>query len=241
MNYTDYHTYKEDYLQNGYATIPSVYTAEEVRLLRTIIETKYNNNAGKGKAVFAIRQCLKEIPELTTVLLNRNFRQLVDQLCGKDYFIVKSIYFDKPEEANWYVAYHQDLMITVAEKRDTPGFGPWTAKAGQYTVQPPVSILEHIYTIRIHLDDTDAENGALKVIPGSHLKGITRPELIDHAHSNELQCTVPEGGVMLMRPLLLHSSARSLGYKRRRVIHIEVSNSSLPLSLQWSEKLEIHK
>jgi ectoine hydroxylase-related dioxygenase (phytanoyl-CoA dioxygenase family) len=34
-------------------------------------------------------------------------------------------------------------------------------------------------TVRIHLDDTDENNGALRVVPKSHLKGIYRPETID--------------------------------------------------------------
>jgi ectoine hydroxylase-related dioxygenase (phytanoyl-CoA dioxygenase family) len=42
-----------------------------------------------------------------------------------------------------------------------------------------LDILENIYTIRIHLDDTDENNGALKVVPKSHAKGIYRPETID--------------------------------------------------------------
>ena len=58
-------------------------------------------------------------------------------------------------------------------------FGPWTTKQNQYAVQPPLEILQNIFTIRIHLDETNSENGALKVIEKSHLKGIYRPETID--------------------------------------------------------------
>jgi ectoine hydroxylase-related dioxygenase (phytanoyl-CoA dioxygenase family) len=87
--------------------------------------------------------------------------------------VVKSIYFDKPETSNWYVAYHQDLTISVDKKLELPDFGPWTTKQNQFAVQPPLNILENIYTIRIHLDDTDENNGALKVVPKSHAKEFT--------------------------------------------------------------------
>ena len=87
---------------------------------------------------------------------------------------MKSIYFDKPAGSNWFVSYHQDLTISVNAKIDLGGFGPWTVKQDQYAVQPPLQILENNFTIRIHLDDTDENNGALKVIPGSHLKGVCR-------------------------------------------------------------------
>ncbi len=62
------------------------------------------------------------------------------------------------------VAWHQDLTISVNKKLDLPGYGPWTIKQDQYAVQPPLEILENIFTIRIHLDDTDEKNGALRVI-----------------------------------------------------------------------------
>ncbi len=86
--------------------------------------------------------------------------------------MVKSIYFDKPETSNWYVAYHQDLTISVDRKTPLENFGPWTVKHEQFADQPPLDILEHIFTVRIHLDDTDGDNCALKVVPGSHLKKI---------------------------------------------------------------------
>lgn len=86
----------------------------------------------------------------------------------------KSIYFDKPEHSSWFVAWHQDLTISVDKKIDLDGFGPWTSKQDQFAVQPPLAFLENIFTVRIHLDDTDEHNGALRVIPGSHRKGIYR-------------------------------------------------------------------
>lgn len=241
MNSSNYTTVKDSFIRDGYATIPRLYTDKEVcEMIRIIdLNTHSDKSSEKIQNVFAIRQCLKKIPELTSVIYNNNFKQLVSQVFGKDYFIVKSIYFDKPEEANWFVAYHQDLMITVTEKAEIDGYGPWSNKPGQFTVQPPVELLERMYTVRIHLDDTDAQNGALKVIPGSHVQGVYRPELIDWNTTKEIQCLVPAGGVMLMKPLLLHSSARSMGKKRRRVLHIELSNQDLPQPLEWSEKLKI--
>ncbi|MNX58738.1 Phytanoyl-CoA dioxygenase (PhyH) [compost metagenome] len=96
--------------------------------------------------------------------------------------------------------------------------------------------MENIVTIRIHLDDTDAENGALNIIPGSHNKGIYRPETIDWSMEQEKNCPVPEGGIMIMKPLLLHSSKRTSNNKRRRVIHIEFSSIELANNLCWAER-----
>ncbi|UZJ63879.1 phytanoyl-CoA dioxygenase family protein [Sphingobacterium sp. KU25419] len=68
-----------------------------------------------------------------------------------------------------------DLTISVDKKLEIENFGPWTTKQNQYAVQPTIDLLENMMTIRIHLDDTDEHNGALKVIPKSHSKGIYRP------------------------------------------------------------------
>jgi ectoine hydroxylase-related dioxygenase (phytanoyl-CoA dioxygenase family) len=97
--------------------------------------------------------------------------------------------------------------------------------------------LEDNFTIRIHLDNTDEANGALKVIPASHLKGIYRPDTIDWAIENEKSCSVKKGGVMFMKPLLLHSSSRTTNNNKRRVLHIEFSRSALPDNLNWAERI----
>jgi len=121
---------------------------------------------------------------------------------------------------------------------DLPGFSHWTAKQEQWAVQPPRDILESIFTLRIHLDDTDEHNGALKIIPGSHLKGVCRAEDIDWRTEQEEICKVKKGGIMIMRPLLLHASNRTTNNNKRRVLHIEFCNQALPGGLDWSEIID---
>jgi hypothetical protein len=155
-----------------------------------------------------------------------------------NYFVVKSIYFDKPETSNWYVPYHPDLTISVDKKMEIKNFGPWTTKSNQFAVQPPIYLLENIYTDRIHLDNTDQNNGALRVIPKSHLKKIYKPGTIDWTKEKETICNAMKGIIMIMKPLILHSSSRTINNKKRRVIHIEFSNQELPTELKWVEQLK---
>jgi ectoine hydroxylase-related dioxygenase (phytanoyl-CoA dioxygenase family) len=229
--------HKSEIKTQGFTTIANVFSPDEISALTAEIE-KADTTADtfrKSANLFAIRQFLNEVPQVTPLVFNQKIRYIINTLFGSDYFAVKSIYFDKPGASNWFVAYHQDLTISVTEKHNTPGYGPWTVKQGQFAVQPPLEVLANIYTIRIHLDDTDENNGALKVIPGSHAKGIYRPETIDWSIETENSCTVPAGGIMIMKPLLLHSSARTVNNNRRRVIHIEFSNEQLPEPLHWAE------
>lgn len=227
--------------KNGFAIVENIYTNIEIQQLLEIIDNTDTSSATfrKSDNLFAIRQFLKEIPETLPILLNNSLKQLIKELFGEDYFAVKSIYFDKPGESNWFVAYHQDLTISVDTKIEIEGFGPWTIKQNQFAVQPPIELLENIFTIRIHLDETNKENGALKVIPQSHNKKIYRAETIDWSIETETICEVPKGGVMLMKPLLLHSSSKSTNNNRRRVIHIEFSDKKLPNRLQWAEKMNV--
>jgi len=128
-------------------------------------------------------------------------------------------------------------MISVDKKQDTPGFGPWTTKHKAYHVQPPRALLESMYTIRIHLDDCNHTNGALRIIPGSHQSGILTPRQVAEMDKTGVSCHVKQGGVMVMKPLLLHSSAKSISPHHRRVIHLEFSNQSLPAGLAWQEAI----
>jgi ectoine hydroxylase-related dioxygenase (phytanoyl-CoA dioxygenase family) len=222
---------------NGFEVIDSVYSSSEIEEIITVINENTSNKTTfrKSSDLFAIRQFLKEIPACIPLLFNNNLQILLSSRFGKEYFVVKSIYFDKPAESNWFVAYHQDLTISVDKKMELEGFGPWTIKQNQFAVQPPLKILEDNFTIRIHLDSATAENGALRVIPGSHANGIVRPNEINHQHL-EQTCSVDAGGVMLMKPLLLHASGRTINNRQRRVVHIEFSRTELPQGLSWSEK-----
>jgi len=233
---------QERILNDGFAVIDGIFTTEEVdSILQAISEVDTTRPTFRKTAdLFAIRQFLKEVPQTKELIFTARLITIISQLFGDDYFLTKSIYFDKPEQSNWFVAYHQDLTISVDKRLDLEGYGQWTVKQDQFAVQPPLHILENNFTIRIHLDDTDENNGALKVVPGSHLKGIYRPDNIDWTKETETICPVKSGGIMIMKPLLLHASNRTTNNNKRRVIHLEFSNRSLPDTLQWSEKENLH-
>jgi len=222
---------------NGFAVIRDCYPDLSIETLRQAIAVADTSRQTfrKTAGLFAIRQFLKEIPAAVPEVMTEALQALISALVGEGYFLVKSIYFDKPEASNWFVSYHQDLSISVDQRGEFPGFGPWTVRQDQFAVQPPLAILEDNITIRIHLDDTSGENGALRVVPGSHLKGVYRPETIDWSTETEVVCEVPKGGIMLMRPLLLHASGRTTNNQPRRVVHIEFSRSRLPAGLRWAE------
>jgi ectoine hydroxylase-related dioxygenase (phytanoyl-CoA dioxygenase family) len=233
--------YSKEINSEGFAIIEAIYSDSEVEKIISEIEkvtqAKTDNATfRKSDDLFAIRQFHKEIPETLPHVFNNNLLEFIKTNFGENYFITKSIYFDKPEKSNWFVSYHQDLTISVNKKVEVENFENWTVKQNQFAVQPPKEILENNFTIRIHLDRTTKDNGALKVLNASHKKGISRVENIKLNEEIETICEVEKGGIMIMKPLLFHASNKTTNNERRRVIHIEFSNQILPNELEWSEK-----
>lgn len=230
--------------KEGFSIINNVFTENEIENIISLIENKSINNLEnttfrKSEDLFAIRQFHKEVPDTLAFIFNENLQNIIKSTFGEGFFITKSIYFDKPEKSNWFVAYHQDLTISVDKKIEVNNFQNWTVKQNQYAVQPSTEILEDNFTIRVHIDKTTKDNGALKVINNSHSKGVLRIEKLDFEKEKETICEVEKGGIMIMKPLLFHASNKTTNNQRRRVIHIEFSRQKLPMGIEWSEKLEL--
>ena len=134
------------------------------------------------------------------------------------------------------VPWHQDLTIAVRQRKEVAGFNCWTLKAGINHVQPPAKVLQEVLALRLHLDATNEESGALKVIPGTHGRGRLTAEAIQQIRreTKPVVCAVKKGDVLAMRPLLLHSSSISNCASHRRVIHLEFCSVDLPGGLEWS-------
>ncbi|NMH88951.1 WYL domain-containing protein [Flavivirga algicola] len=217
----------------GFGILNHVYSKRDIRKLKTRFDAYIKQNEEQA---FGMREVLLKMPELKDVLFNKNFRKLIKSI-DKEVFLTKAIYFDKSPQSNWYVTWHQDVPINVAEKIETEGFSSWTNKKGVISVRPPVEVSKNTFSMRIHLDDATIKNGALKVIPGSHKKRLNDEEIkLITTNSIPFISEVGSGGVQLLKPLLLHASSETTVQKRRRVLHLEFSSIALPNGLQYTEK-----
>jgi ectoine hydroxylase-related dioxygenase (phytanoyl-CoA dioxygenase family) len=178
------------------------------------------------------------VPMVRELAVSKPVKPLIDSLFGKESFAVRGILFNKTPDANWKVVWHQDRTIAVRERRDVPQFGPWSIKAGVHHVQPPAPLMSKMIAIRLHLDESRDSNGPLRVIPGSHQVGYLSGADIDTWKGKpSITCTVPRGGAILMRPLLLHASSSSSKPQPRRVIHLEFAADDLPGGLEWHDRI----
>jgi hypothetical protein len=143
--------------------------------------------------------------------------------------------FAKSPTKNWLVSLHQDLGIPVKHRVDNTECTGWSEKEGQCYVQPPARVLEHLVAIRMHIDECPAESGALRVVPGSHAFGRVDAAKVDELRTERGETVVPvaRGGVLLMRPLLLHASSKATEPTLRRVLHFVFGPQRLPLGLEW--------
>jgi ectoine hydroxylase-related dioxygenase (phytanoyl-CoA dioxygenase family) len=223
-----------DLQRNGFAVIEDVVGETVVHQLRDELgDTEAAAVRDRNGATYALRNLL-DIPAIRALADSDAVRALINPVLGPTARPVRGILFDKNPAANWKVAWHQDLSIAIKERRDVPGFGPWSIKAGVPHVQPPRQLLEDMLTIRLHLDDCGADNGPLLVQPGSHALGVLDPSrIVELTMTAPTACTVRRGGAILMRPLLLHASRTATTPGHRRVIHIECAAADLPGGLQW--------
>ena len=220
---------------DGFVAVPDVLTSAECAELASELSIVLNAQRQSSKnRIGGVRNLLKNSLAARRIAGCEKILSLVQRVAGSKIFPVRALFFDKTPEANWLVPWHQDLSIAVTERKDVPGFGGWSLKDDVLHVQPTPEILESMVTLRLHLDDCRKENGALKVIPESHLQGkLTTAEVTEHAARVPVVCEVGRGGVLLMRPLLLHASSPAKDPSHRRVLHIEYATGELPGGLKW--------
>lgn len=230
--------FSEELAARGFAVVPNVMEHNDLSVYKDAIDATMATYESPGQSP-GLRNVFETIPASRDFVLSSAVRRLVAPILGENYFAVRALVFDKNSSstvgANWKVPFHQDLTIAVWEKAEVPGFSAWSIKARVPHVQPPIEILEKMLTVRLHLDDCDADNGALRVLPGSHQSGRLSASDIQQQRQtqNEETCVVPAGGVLLMRPLLLHASSAARTPRRRRVLHLEFSSEELPHGLKW--------
>ncbi|WP_374353938.1 phytanoyl-CoA dioxygenase family protein [Chitinimonas sp.] len=183
-----------------------------------------------------VRDALDTVPAVAELANSAQMHELAAACAGAPVRLARVLLFDKQAGRNWLVSWHQDRTIVVDRRLDLPGWGPWSRKEGQWHVQPPPAILQAMVTLRLHIDATNADNGCLRVIAGSHLAGLIAEADVGAAVAagQETLLTMQAGELLAMRPLLLHASSKARQPGHRRVVHLEYCAAPLPAGLEWA-------
>ena len=223
--------------RDGFVIVPDVLPESIVNQLIDSLRANDESRASPlfRESTYAIRNLLQAVPEVRRLAESVAIRSLVEAVLGAGAFPVRGLFFDKTEQANWKVLWHQDLTIAVRRRIEAPGFGPWSVKAGVPHVQPPIEVLERMVTLRLHLDDCAEQNGPLRVLPTSHQSGRLSARAIQELRGRipAVSCVTRRGSALLMRPLLVHASSPAHSPTHRRVVHLESAAERLPGGLEW--------
>jgi ectoine hydroxylase-related dioxygenase (phytanoyl-CoA dioxygenase family) len=221
--------------REGWAVSKDVLDAGECEALRNALADLMLEPRSGGHRNLLAR------PEVAALCRHPHLAALVRIVLGASAFACKATLFNKTPLANWKVAWHQDLAVALRGEARPAEWRSWSLKAGVLHAQPPPAMLENMLALRLHLDDCNADNGALRLIPGSHRQGRLDEAAAEawKTRGAELRCDVQAGGVLMMRPLLLHASSVGTAPGQRRVLHLEFAAQELPAGLDWAERVAI--
>ena len=205
----------------GFAILPALFSHEYLDQLLQEIDESLPRRSRAG-----IRHALNLSPVMA-VARERQMIQLVREVLGSEAFPFRATLFDKSPTANWLVVWHQDTALPLRERIDQPGWGPWSIKEGIDYAHAPATALSQVLALRVSCDDSTVENGPLRVLPGTHTLGVLTDDSIHElaAQIAPVDCVAPKGGVVAMRPLVVHASSKSQTEMPRRVLHIEYAAS----------------
>ena len=218
----------EQFSELGFAVVPDVLSVTEAERLIALLPPL--SSLGRSSRTLLNAPWCRD--------LARSLRQqpAIAPLLPELAVAVQCTLFSKSPKGNWLVALHQDLSIPVSARVSCPECTGWSEKEGEIFVQPPLSVLESLLAVRVHLDPCPSDAGALRVVPGSHrfgrLGGTEPAEM--RAAQGETVVSAAQGAALLMKPLLLHASSKAAQDATRRVLHFVFGPRELPCGLQWA-------
>lgn len=227
--------------KDGFCLLRRAVSIETIDRLLHVFRDAFESDSDGARArssrghVYAARNLIESISEVSTVWRCESLMKFLREQLGDQFGLVRALFFDKPPDRTWALAWHRDTSIAVkGNSLSSPSFSRPTVKAGVPHMIACDDVLEQMLTLRIHLDEVTDENGALRVIPGSHVSSTSNGDGMNAAfdvHANA-------GDVLAMRPLISHSSGSSKpGTKRhRRILHLEFAASPvLPDGIEWHD------
>jgi ectoine hydroxylase-related dioxygenase (phytanoyl-CoA dioxygenase family) len=210
-----------DSVAEGFAIFEDVFSNNECDELLAVLSGTLKRRGRAGTRHLMNNACVAALASDSRLI------EIAQGSLGKRLVPYRITLFEKTSRANWLVVWHQDTALPLTRRNNFSDWGPWSNKAGVMYAHAPSWALSRVVALRVHLDASTQDNGPLRVIPGSHARGVlTDEEVLALAREQEsVDCLVPRGGVLTMRPLLIHSSSKSQGVAPRRVLHIEYADS----------------
>jgi ectoine hydroxylase-related dioxygenase (phytanoyl-CoA dioxygenase family) len=205
----------------GFSITESVFERQEMQQISQALET-----ADLPRTKAGIRNALY-VPAVRALAAHPNLVTLAATFIGDQPTPFRATLFDKSAISNWLVAWHQDTALPIHRRVPDSTWGPWSVKGGVLHAIAPASALATVVALRVHLDDSTLGNGPLRVLPSTHTGGVLSHDEIEKmaAVVTPVACVASAGGVVAMRPLVVHASSKASDNQPRRVLHIEYATS----------------
>jgi hypothetical protein len=207
----------ESIQEQGFVILPAILDPNDID---DLLDEFSRGDLPRSRA--GVRHAMR-LPAVAKIARSEPLLEIAQAVLGREAFPFRATLFDKSPTANWLVVWHQDTALPLRERRETRGWGPWSVKDGVTYAHAPASALSRVLALRLHLDDSTAENSPLRVLPRTHTLGVLSDEKLHDLSTRvaAIDCLVPHGGVLAMRPLIVHASSKSQSQSLRRVLHIE--------------------
>jgi Phytanoyl-CoA dioxygenase (PhyH) len=190
------------FVQNGYATVQKALPTDLLNKLHLFFEEemyqKENNKsltinevAGRHYVNNIEHLCHKDNLACLELLGQPFLLQLAEAICGPDFFPIQDFAVIKCLGDTTPVLWHQDML---------------NERTGQCC------------TMGIYLDDAEANDGALRIVPGSHTSGQDICQLSKQPYT---EVPMQAGDILIHDMMLAHSSEPMTRNPLRRVIYFE--------------------
>lgn len=207
---------KESYRRNGYLLgLPPIYSPEEMQRINDELPNLLAL-LQPGETSKDIREWHENSTYLYDMVMNPRILDLVEGILGPDFYCWASSFFIKEPFTESTVGWHQDAYY-------------WPMKP------------HHTVTVWLAFDDVGEENGAMKVIPGTHLHGILQHkrsvqttslltlelETGTFSEADAVQFKLKAGEVSLHDDRIVHSSPANPSSRRRAGLTFRYSGTDV--------------
>src|SRR5262249_13182872 len=145
-----------------------------------------------------------DVPAVRSLGFEARMLEIAKAVMGPNAFPFRTMLFDKSAQSNWLVPCHQDTAVPLGRRRAVGRWWPCSDKEGIDGAPGPPAALRGTVAIRVHVDNSNGDNGALRVLPGTDKNGVVPDDEIHEAVSSirPVEWCAGAGAVLIMMPLL---------------------------------------